>query len=101
MGEGYVYYEPCADLVFALSTVERRASMCATDILWDLLGVELRVADRQRDGAPWSGSRRRRVAARHRRELRAVREDAVDQVKHRVGHCDATVELFPPATFLR
>jgi hypothetical protein len=38
MGAGYVYYEPCADLVFALSTVERRASMCATDILWDRWG---------------------------------------------------------------
>lgn len=32
--EGYVYYEPGADLVVALSTVEMRASVCATDSLW-------------------------------------------------------------------
>jgi hypothetical protein len=32
--QGYVYYEPCADLVISLSTVERQASMCATDALW-------------------------------------------------------------------
>jgi hypothetical protein len=30
----YVYYEPCADFVVALSTVERQASICATDGLW-------------------------------------------------------------------
>jgi len=30
----YVYYEPCADLVLALSTVENRATVCATDNLW-------------------------------------------------------------------
>ncbi len=30
----YVYYEPCADLVTALSTAENQASVCATDNLW-------------------------------------------------------------------
>lgn len=34
----YVYYEPCADLVVALSTAERQASMCATDTLWERWG---------------------------------------------------------------
>ena len=33
--QGYVYYEPCADLVVALSTVESQASMCATNTLWE------------------------------------------------------------------
>jgi hypothetical protein len=34
----YVYYEPCADLVVALSTAERQASMCATNTLWERWG---------------------------------------------------------------
>jgi len=33
--QGYVLYEPLADLVFALSTVERQASLCANDWLWE------------------------------------------------------------------
>jgi hypothetical protein len=36
--QGYVYYEPCADLVVALSTVESQASMCATNTLWESWG---------------------------------------------------------------
>jgi hypothetical protein len=34
----YVYYEPCADLVTALSTAENQASVCATDTLWGQWG---------------------------------------------------------------
>jgi hypothetical protein len=36
--QGYVYYEPCADLVVTLSTVERKASICATNSLWEPWG---------------------------------------------------------------
>jgi len=37
--EDYVYYEPFADLVVALSTAEKRASICATNTLWDRWGA--------------------------------------------------------------
>jgi hypothetical protein len=36
--QGYVYYEPFADLVVALGTKERKASICATRQLWKRWG---------------------------------------------------------------
>lgn len=68
----YVYYEPCADLVIALSTVENRASVCATDKPVEELGGGLHGSRGERDGAPEAGPRHRGASAERRRDLRAV-----------------------------